>query len=126
VDATSAPVAREHGLDALRVFAFGLLIVYHSCLAREPRAWLRAANRAVFPLYILHQTVTVVAAYLLLSWTVTYWAKLPLVLAATFLVSWGAYEVIRRIRWMRPLFGLRSRADGDLAQGSLAPASPAG
>jgi hypothetical protein len=100
------------------------LVGYARVLFREPRAWLRAANRAVFPLYILHQTVTVVAAYLLLSWRVTYWVKLPLVVAATFLVSWGAYEAIRRVRWMRPLFGLRSRADGDLGEVSLAPAPP--
>jgi hypothetical protein len=83
------------------------LVGYARVLFREPRPWLRAANRAVYPMYILHQTVTVLAAYLLLAWPVTYWVKLPLVVAATFLVSWGGYEVIRRVRWMRPLFGLR-------------------
>lgn len=70
-------------------------------------AWLRAANQAVYPLYILHQTVTVAAAYLLLPWSAPWWVKLPLVIAATFLVSWSAYEGIRRARWLRPLFGLR-------------------
>jgi glucans biosynthesis protein C len=73
----------------------------------RPSAWLREANQAVYPFYILHQTVTVAAAYLLLPWSVTYWVKLPLVVAATFLASWAAYEVIRRTRWLRPLFGLR-------------------
>jgi glucans biosynthesis protein C len=102
------------------------LVGYARVLFRAPSAWLRAANRAVYPLYILHQTVTVVAAYLLLPWPMTYWVKLPLVMAATFLVSWGAYGVIRRVRWMRPLFGLRSRGDGDRDQVSLPPASPAG
>jgi len=102
------------------------LVGYARVWFREPRAWLRAANRAVYPFYILHQTVTVVAAYLLLSWSVTCWVKLPLVATATFLVSWGAYEIIKRVRWMRPLFGLRSRAEGEIAQLSLAPTSPAG
>src|SRR5512147_281521 len=41
VDSVPAtPPAREHGLDALRVFAFALLIVYHSCLAYVPWPWL--------------------------------------------------------------------------------------
>lgn len=88
------------------------LVGYARVLFRAPNAWLRAANRAVYPFYILHQTVTVVATYLLLSWPVTYWLKLPLVVAATFLVSWGAYRVIRRVRWLRPLFGLRPRDEG--------------
>jgi hypothetical protein len=33
MDTRDAAPKREHGLDALRVFAFALLIVYHSCLA---------------------------------------------------------------------------------------------
>ena len=65
----------------------------------------------MYPFYILHQTVTVTAVYLLLSWSVSYWVKLPLVLLATFLVSWAGYDVIRRSPWLRPLFGLR-RQDG--------------
>jgi glucans biosynthesis protein C len=78
-------------------------------LFTRPSARLSAANRAVYPFYIVHQTVTVVAVYLLLSWSASTWAKLPLVVAATFLVSWAVYELVRRVRWLRPLFGLRSR-----------------
>jgi hypothetical protein len=76
----------------------------------RPRSWLRAANQAVYPVYILHQTVVVAAVYALLPWPVSYWLKLPLVVAATFLVSGATYEVIRRSRWLRPLFGLRPQA----------------
>ena len=101
------------------------LVGYARVWFREPRPWLRAANRAVYPFYILHQTVTVLAAWLLLSWPVTYAVKLPLVVAATFLVSWGAYAVIRRVRWLRPLFGLRSRAPDEAEEAPLAPASQA-
>jgi hypothetical protein len=72
-----------------------------------PRPWLRAANEAVYPFYILHQTVTVAAVYALLPWPASGWLKLPVVVAATFLVSAAAYEVIRRTRWLRPLFGLK-------------------
>ncbi len=75
----------------------------------RPRRWLTEANRAVYPFYILHETVTVLAVYLLLPWPGTYWLKLPLVVAATFLVSWAVYELVRRVPWLRPLLGLRSR-----------------
>jgi hypothetical protein len=83
------------------------LVGYARVLFTRPSPWLRSANQAVYPLYILHQTVTVAVVYLLLPWSASYWLKLPLVVAATFLVSWAAYEVIRRPRWLRPLFGLR-------------------
>ncbi len=80
---------------------------YARVLFTRPAPWLRAANQAVYPFYILHQTVTVAAVYLLLPWSASPWRKLPIVIAATFLVSWAAYGVIRRVRWLRPLFGLR-------------------
>jgi glucans biosynthesis protein C len=83
------------------------LVGYARVHFTAPRAWLRTANQAVFPFYIVHQTITVAAVVLLLPWTATYWLKLPLVVAATFLLSWAAYAGIRRLRWLRPLFGLR-------------------
>jgi peptidoglycan/LPS O-acetylase OafA/YrhL len=98
------------------------LVGWARALFTRPSGGLRAANRAVYPFYILHQTVTVVAVYLLLAWAVSYWVKLPLVVAATFLVSGAAYEVIRRVRWSRPLFGLRSRQEASPPTGESAPA----
>jgi hypothetical protein len=83
------------------------LVGWARVLFTRPAAWLRAANQAVYPFYILHQTVTVAAAYVLLPWPASAWVKLPVVIAATFLGSWASYEVIRRVNWLRPLFGLR-------------------
>ncbi len=40
MDSPHGAPAREHGLDALRVFAFALLILYHSCLAYVSWPWL--------------------------------------------------------------------------------------
>lgn len=83
------------------------LVGWARALFTRPAAWLHAANRAVYPFYIVHQTITVAAVYVLLPWSASPWAKLPVVIAATFLLSGAAYEVIRRVRWLRPLFGLR-------------------
>jgi hypothetical protein len=55
VDSTRELPAREHGLDALRVFAFGLLIVYHSCLAYVSWPWVindPGGGRALEPVLV--------------------------------------------------------------------------
>ncbi|HYD42575.1 MAG TPA: acyltransferase family protein [Anaeromyxobacter sp.] len=98
-------------VNAVYAVTWVLALVGHArVLFTRPAAWLRAANQAVYPFYILHQTVTVAAVYVLLPWAASAWVKLPVVTAATFLGSWAGYEVIRRVRWLRPLFGLRPAA----------------
>lgn len=65
-------------------------------------------NEAVYPFYILHQTVTIVLAYLMMNKEWNLAIKFTLLAAGTFLVSWLLYEfLIRRIKWLRPLFGLK-------------------
>lgn len=66
----------------------------------------RYLTEAVFPVYILHQTLIV---------TMAHWMK-PIKLAPsiegvflivlTFAISFGVFEVVRRIAVLRPLFGL--------------------
>jgi peptidoglycan/LPS O-acetylase OafA/YrhL len=71
---------------------------------------LRWARDASYPVYILHQTVIVVAAYNLKPFGI---APLPeglLLAALTFAACFGGYEIIRRVGWLRPLFGLGRRA----------------
>lgn len=68
---------------------------------------LRYATEAVYPFYIVHQTITVALVYSLIPWQAGVWLKFPVVAAGTFLGSWLAFEIVRRIRWLRPLFGLK-------------------
>ena len=69
--------------------------------------WRPMLTEAVFPFYIIHQTIIVVVAYWLLL------AGLPLALdfvimvAATVAGCWAFYLGGRRIAWLRPLIGLR-------------------
>ncbi len=70
---------------------------------------LRYLVAAVFPVYILHQTVTVVAAHHLQRLEMQPVLEGPLLVVVTFGACFAAYEVIRRIRPLRPLFGLRWR-----------------
>ena len=72
---------------------------------------LRYLVPAVFPVYILHQTVIVVAAYQLKPLGIPALLEGPLLVALTFGACFGGYAIIRRVRWLRPLFGLKARED---------------
>ena len=71
---------------------------------------LRYLTQAVFPVYILHQTVIVVAAYNLRPLGIPPVLERPLLIALTFAACFGGYEIIRRVGWLRPLFGLKRQA----------------
>ncbi|HEX7991315.1 MAG TPA: hypothetical protein VF513_14280, partial [Stenotrophomonas sp.] len=70
---------------------------------------LRYLTLAVFPLYILHQTVIVVLAHKLKPLQLQPGIEAALLIVATFALCLGAYELIKRCGPLRPLFGLRSR-----------------
>ncbi|CAA9278098.1 MAG: Putative inner membrane protein [uncultured Cytophagales bacterium] len=73
---------------------------------------LRYANEAVYPFYILHQTVIIVLAYPMIDWTMPVGVKFLLISLGTFGVCWLLYEgPIRRVAFLRPLFGLKARKD---------------
>jgi glucans biosynthesis protein C len=76
------------------------------------RRWL---TDAVFPVYILHQTLTILLAHSLRDVHLAVGFEALALLAGTFALSLLGYEVARRVRVLRPMFGLRAstrRADG--------------
>ena len=70
----------------------------------------RHLTQAVFPFYIVHQTAIVVLAQQLKPLALAPAVEGPLLVAATFAVCFASFEVIRRVRWLRPLFGLAPQA----------------
>jgi surface polysaccharide O-acyltransferase-like enzyme len=84
---------------------------------------LRYLTPAVFPFYILHQTVIIVLAWELRPLGLHPLVEGPLLVLATLLACLLGYEVVRRVRWLRPLFGLklqthpRAAAIGEAAVG---------
>ncbi|MFL6661881.1 MAG: acyltransferase family protein [Rhizobacter sp.] len=70
----------------------------------------RYLTAAVFPFYILHQTVIVVLAHGLKPLALAPAVEGPLLVAATFAACFAGFELIRRVRWLRPLFGLPLQA----------------
>lgn len=71
-------------------------------------AFLREATEAVYPFYMLHQTVTVVAVYWLLLIPVPPVAGFILAALATFLgTSILYFGLVRPVWFLRPLFGMK-------------------
>lgn len=77
---------------------------------RRGGPWLSYANEAVYPFYIVHQTITVAVVYAMLPLTIGVWPKLAIAAGSTFFGSWLVFELVRRVRLLRPLFGMRSRS----------------
>lgn len=69
--------------------------------------WRPMLTEAVFPFYIVHQTVIVVVAYWLMPLGLPGAAEFAILVVATVAGCWGFYLVGRRIAWLRPLIGLR-------------------
>jgi len=67
------------------------------------------ANQAVYPFYILHQTVIVLIGVYMKDWNMGFAGKYLILFTGTFVGCLVLYEfVIRRVKWLRPLFGLKS------------------
>jgi glucans biosynthesis protein C len=70
--------------------------------------FLKYANEAVLPFYILHQTVIVTLGYFVVQWTIPALLKFLFIMVASFTISMGLYEfLIRRINILRFLFGMK-------------------
>ncbi|MCL9806585.1 acyltransferase family protein [Flavobacterium amniphilum] len=85
------------------------LFGYASKYLNKPSNLLNYCNQAVYPFYILHQTVTVILAYFVMHLEWGFSSKFIFLSAGTFLISWIIYEFfIRRWLLIRPLFGLQN------------------
>jgi hypothetical protein len=67
----------------------------------------RRFTEAVFPVYIVHQTIIVLASQAVLSFQMRPTLEGPLIILVTFVFSYAVYELVRRISLLRPWFGLK-------------------
>lgn len=91
----------------------------------RPWPWLAWASESVYPWYVLHQTVVIVLVFWLAPLALTPWIEAPLLVAGTVLGCWAATALVRRSRWLRPLFGLKRRRPGPTGPAPLRCPSPA-
>ncbi len=70
---------------------------------------LRYLSEAVFPIYILHQTLIIVIAWQLQPLGLNPAVEAPVLVLATLAGCFAGFELVRRINLLRPLFGLKRR-----------------
>jgi peptidoglycan/LPS O-acetylase OafA/YrhL len=124
--------------EALRILMRGIYgaqqwLAISAVLGFARRHWMHdsAARRyltaAIFPVYILHQTVIIVLAHTLQPAHMAPPVEGLLLVATTAAACFMAYEVIRRVRLLQPLFGVGREAtvrDGSRSAAELR--TPAG
>jgi peptidoglycan/LPS O-acetylase OafA/YrhL len=73
--------------------------------------FLKYANEAVYPFYILHQTIIICIAYYMINWQMSIALKFFIISSSMFLLTLFLYEcIIRRVNFLRVLFGLKWKA----------------
>jgi len=86
----------------LAIFGFGSLYL------NKPSRSLGFLSRAVYPVYIIHLPIQFTIAYYLFPLPLSPVLKLLLMIIGTFSVSILLYQyVLRRLKWTRPLFGMK-------------------
>jgi peptidoglycan/LPS O-acetylase OafA/YrhL len=98
-----------------------VLVGYASVHLNFTNRFLRYANEAVYPFYILHQSVMMIAGYyiLLQPWGIA--PKFTLIVVLIYLISWVMYEGIKRVSVLRLLFGLKVRGNPSLMKSANTP-----
>jgi glucan biosynthesis protein C len=73
-------------------------------------AFLTYANEAVYPLYILHQTLIVIFGYYVAAWNMSITLKLIILMAICFISLLLIYElIVKRFTLTRVLYGLKTK-----------------
>jgi hypothetical protein len=84
------------------IFGFGYKYL------NKPSKLLSELSQAAYPVYIVHMIFLYWAAYIVLPLKLSLGINLILVVSLTFLGCYITYEIIKRIGFLRPLFGLKS------------------
>ena len=96
------------------ILAFLGLVRHHLGFTRP---FLRYANEAVLPFYILHQTVILTIGFFVVRWTIPDLGKFVIIAASSFVGIIAVYElIVRRHDPMRFLFGMKRLGIGGAAR----------
>jgi peptidoglycan/LPS O-acetylase OafA/YrhL len=105
------------------IYAWGMILTlfgYAQQYLNFNHAFLRYTNEAVYPFYILHQSVMMVVFYWTLSIPMSPWLRFVIILVSMFLITWTIYEAfIRGSHILRPLFGMRIHTKAKSTRSSL-------
>jgi surface polysaccharide O-acyltransferase-like enzyme len=68
--------------------------------------WRRTLTEAVFPLYVLHQSATIVLAMAIAPLALAPWTEGPLLVIGTFALCALGFVTARRVAWLAPWLGI--------------------
>ncbi|MDA9594599.1 hypothetical protein N9S34_02525 [bacterium] len=85
----------------LAVFGYGSIHLNHQS---KPLTYFKDA---VYPIYILHMPLQSLLSYLIIPTKISLLLKLNLLIIGTLFFSILLYEMIKRMNWIRPIFGLK-------------------
>ncbi len=94
-----------HSLDRI-IWTLAILALGHRFLNKGSKT-LSYLNEAVYPYYILHQSIIVTIGYEISQYDLGSFIEPILVSFATFFGCALGFELIRRLEWLRPFFGLK-------------------
>jgi peptidoglycan/LPS O-acetylase OafA/YrhL len=75
----------------------------------KPSKILSYLSQAAYPFYILHMIFLYLGAYIIFPLNVNVWLSLLFIIVFTFAGCFFSYEILKRIFFLRPLFGLKIR-----------------
>ena len=94
-------------IKMISVWAWVLTFIGFSVrFLNRPSVLLSYLNSAVYPLYCVHLTITVILAYYIIPLNISIPVKLLSITIGTFLLAFVIYELlVKRISWIRPFVG---------------------
>ena len=102
--------ASEQWCAILAILGFGRIWLNHDGPAR------RYLTEAIFPFYIIHQTAIVVYAHNLQAFELPIGIEVMVLIVATTSTCFVSFEIIRRISWLRPVFGLNLKSNASIGR----------
>lgn len=94
-------------------------------LLNRPFRWLPWANESVYPWYILHQSLIVGLGFWVSQYKLGPFSEPLLLLLGTVAGCWIISEIVKRIPWLRPCFGLKVHSTPDKHANSQMPSDTA-
>lgn len=70
-------------------------------------------NEAVLPVYVLHQTIIVAIAFLVVSWPIAAGLKYIVLATSALIATMMLFQLVRRTPATRFLFGMKAYSPGD-------------
>lgn len=113
----ASPIVRVPGIGLVDtvlsiLYAWSAIVLLMALAQRylnRPSKLLTYLTGAVFCYYILHQTIIVIAGFYLTQLALGAWPEFLLVTAITLGGCLGGYELLRRIPFVRPWFGIQAK-----------------